>query len=135
MCHRPSLNEYGKIYYYNCLIKVGNARLGEFDLHSICPKTPAPHYQPIERKKMKGVEDKMGASSLGNKKSLAILLKPARPAPSNAGSAGSFHRDTERVIIVLRTCMVVQTIIVLVMLAFNFIPQRSHYPNLAEDRV
>ena len=34
--------------------KVGNARLGESDLHPICPKTPTPQYQPIERNKRKG---------------------------------------------------------------------------------
>ena len=33
--------------------------LGESDTHSISPKTPAPQYQPIDRKKRKGkkVED------------------------------------------------------------------------------
>ena len=33
------------------LKKIGNARLGEGDCHPISPKTPAPHYQPIEEKK------------------------------------------------------------------------------------
>ena len=28
--------------------KVGNAMLGESDLHPISPKTPAPQYQPKE---------------------------------------------------------------------------------------
>ena len=32
------------------LKKVGNAWMGESDLHPISPKTPAPEYQPIERK-------------------------------------------------------------------------------------
>ena len=36
------------------LKKIGNARLGEGDCHPISPKTPAPHYQPIEEKKRKG---------------------------------------------------------------------------------
>ena len=36
------------------LKKIGNARLGEGDYHPISPKTPAPHYQPIEEKKRKG---------------------------------------------------------------------------------
>ena len=31
-----------------------NARPGERDWHPISPKTPAPHYQPIEEKKRKG---------------------------------------------------------------------------------
>ena len=39
--------------------KVGSARLRESDVHPISPKTPAPQYQPIDRKKRKGkrVED------------------------------------------------------------------------------
>ena len=36
------------------LKKIGNARPGEGDCHPISPKTPAPHYQPIEEKKRKG---------------------------------------------------------------------------------
>ena len=36
------------------LKKVGSARLTESDMHPISPKTPAPQYQPIERKKRKG---------------------------------------------------------------------------------
>ena len=38
--------------------KVGSARLNN-DVHPISPKTPAPQYQPIDRKKRKGkrVED------------------------------------------------------------------------------
>ena len=41
------------------LKKVGSARLREIDVHPINPKTPAPQYQPIDRKKRKGkrVED------------------------------------------------------------------------------
>ena len=41
------------------LKKFGSARLGESDIHPISPKTPAPQYQPIDRKKRKGkrVED------------------------------------------------------------------------------
>ena len=30
------------------LKKIGNARPGEGDWHPISPKTPAPHYQPID---------------------------------------------------------------------------------------
>ena len=33
------------------LKKIGNARPGEGDCHPISPKTPAPHYQPIEKKR------------------------------------------------------------------------------------
>ena len=35
------------------LKEVGSARLRESDLHPISPKTPAPQYQPIDRKKRK----------------------------------------------------------------------------------
>ena len=34
--------------------KIVNERQGEGDWHPISPKTPAPHYQPIEEKKRKG---------------------------------------------------------------------------------
>ena len=33
------------------LKKVGTARLKESDVHPVSPKTPAPQYQPIDRKK------------------------------------------------------------------------------------
>ena len=33
--------------------KVSSARLGEGDILPISPKTPAPQYQPIDRKKRK----------------------------------------------------------------------------------
>ena len=36
------------------LKKVSSARLGESDIHPISLKTPAPQYQPIDRKKRKG---------------------------------------------------------------------------------
>ena len=41
------------------LKKDGSARVRESDVHPISPKTPAPQYQPIDRKKRKGqrVED------------------------------------------------------------------------------
>ena len=41
------------------LKKVGSARLRESDVHPISPKTPAPQYQPVDRKKRQGkrVED------------------------------------------------------------------------------
>ena len=39
--------------------KIGSARLRESDIHPISPKTPAPQYQPIDKKKrkVKKVED------------------------------------------------------------------------------
>ena len=41
------------------LKQISSARLGQSDIHPISSKTPAPQYQPIERKKRKGkrVED------------------------------------------------------------------------------
>ena len=36
------------------LKEVGSARLRDSDIHLISPKTPAPQYQPIDRKKRKG---------------------------------------------------------------------------------
>ena len=49
------------------LLKVGNARVGESDLHPISPTILAPQYQPIEKEKRMGkiIEDEKGASSLG----------------------------------------------------------------------
>ena len=50
--------------YYHCLWgqlllllllkEVGSARLGKSDQFPVSPKTPAPQYQPIDRKKRKG---------------------------------------------------------------------------------
>ena len=51
---------------------------------------------------------KKGASSLANKKALALLLKPASPTLSNTGSLRSFHRDTDMGIKVLPYCEVLQ---------------------------
>ena len=36
------------------LKEVGSARLRESDIHPISPKSPAPQYQPIDRKKKNG---------------------------------------------------------------------------------
>ena len=36
------------------LKEVGSERLGGADLHPIIPQTPAPKYQPLDRKKRKG---------------------------------------------------------------------------------
>ena len=46
--------EVGKKRLLLLLKKVGSARLRESDLRPISPKTPAPQYQPIDRKKRKG---------------------------------------------------------------------------------
>ena len=47
------------------LKKVSSARLGESDIHPISPKTPAPQYQSIDRKKRKRkrVEQLVGRGS------------------------------------------------------------------------
>ena len=49
------------------IIKRGRQCKARSDSHPISLKTPAPHYQPIDRKKRKGkkVEDEKGLSSLG----------------------------------------------------------------------
>ena len=57
------------------LKKVGGARLGESDIHPISAKTPAPQYQPIDRKKRKGkrVEDySRDGEAQANKEALAL---------------------------------------------------------------
>ena len=81
------------------LKRVGSARLRESDIHHISPKTPAPQYQPIDRKKRKGkrVEDyTRDRAASANKEALALLLKPASPTPSYTGFVRSFQRDTEK---------------------------------------
>ena len=58
--------------------------LRESAIHPISPKTPAPQYQPIDRKKRKGkrVEDySRDRAAKANQKALALLLKPASPTP------------------------------------------------------
>ena len=50
----PSLQTVSMQLLLLLLKKIGNARPGEGDWHPISPKTPAPHYQPIEEKKRKG---------------------------------------------------------------------------------
>ena len=45
---------YSKIILLLLLLKkVGSARLRERGIHLLSPKTPAPQYQPIDRKKRK----------------------------------------------------------------------------------
>ena len=45
--------------------------------------------------KDKTVGDKKERTDHANRKTLALLLKPASPTPSNTGSLRSFQRDTE----------------------------------------
>ena len=108
---RHILNEWSLLLLLLLLKKVGSARLRERDIHPISPKTPPSQYQPIDRKKRKGkrVEDYCrDRVASGNKKALALLLKPASPTPSNTGLARSFQRDTERWMKVLLYCEVLQ---------------------------
>ena len=91
------------------LKKVSSARLGENDIHPISPKTPAPQYQPIDRKKTKGkrVEDySRDRAASANKEALALLSKPASPTTSKTELARSFKMDTEKGIKVLLYCKV-----------------------------
>ena len=87
------------------LNEVGSAIMRESDIHPISPKTPAPQYQPIDRKKRKGkmVQDySRERAAWANKKALALLLKPASRTPLNTLSVRSFQRDTARGTKVLR---------------------------------
>ena len=93
------------------LKKVGSARLRESEIHPISPKTPAPQYQHIDRNKRKGKREEdnsRDSAAYANKETLALLLKPASPTPSNTGLAISFQRDTEKGIKVLLYCKVLQ---------------------------
>ena len=86
------------------LKEFSNVRQGESRLHSISPKTPAPQYKPIERKKWNGNSRRQKGSEhldRANKKALALLFKLASATASNTGAARSFHRDSEKEIKVL----------------------------------
>ena len=62
-----------------------------------------PTYRQKEEKGKKSTRlYSRGRAAWANKKTLALLLKPASPTPSNTASARSFWRDTERGIKVLR---------------------------------
>ena len=93
------------------LKKVSSARLRESGIHPISLKTPAPQYQPIDRKNRKGkkvADYSRDRAASANKEALALLLKPASPTPSNMGLARLFERDTEKGIIILLYCKVLQ---------------------------
>ena len=78
---------YNNDYYY--YYKKSAVQGWERVIHPISPKTPAPHYQPIDIKKRKGkiVKDySSDRAAYANKEALlALLLKPANPTPSNTG--------------------------------------------------
>ena len=74
-------------------IKAGRERLTLYQSEDPTPATPT-HRMKEEKGKTGG--DKKGASSLANKKPLAVLLKPASPTSSNMGSLRSFPRDTDK---------------------------------------
>ena len=48
------------------------------------------------------------SEQLSNKKSLALLLRPASPTPSNTESLRLLHRDTDKGTKVLLYCEVLQ---------------------------
>ena len=94
------------------LKEVGSTRLREGDIHPISPRTPAPQYQPKDRKKRTAqieiVEDNSrDTAPLANKKALVLLFKSASLTPSNTGSARSFQMDTKMAIKILRYCEVI----------------------------
>ena len=92
------LGNYPMVLYPLLLLllkKVSSERLRESDIYPISPKTPAPQYQPIDRKKRKGkiAEDySRDRTAKVNKKSLALLLKNATPTPLNMGLANHSRR-------------------------------------------
>ena len=45
--------------------------------------------------KINGKQEKKGRETNATAKISVLLLKPANPTPSNAGSPTSFHRDTD----------------------------------------
>ena len=67
-------------------------------------KDPNPTIPTHGRKEKIGktVGDKKWSKQLGQKRELALLLKPTSPTPSNTGSARSLQRDTERIIKILQ---------------------------------
>ena len=67
-----------------------------------------PTQPPMEGRKYKIVGDRKERADHANRKTLALLLKPASPTPSNTGSLRSFQRDTERSTKVLRYWEVLQ---------------------------
>ena len=81
----------------------------ESDIHPISSKTPAPQYQPIDRKKRNGKildEYSRDRAASANKKELTLLLKPVSLTLTNTGLARSFQRDSGRGINVQLYCEV-----------------------------
>ena len=89
------------------IIKKGRQCQAEREwIHPISPKTPAPQYQPIDRKKRNGikVEDySRDRAAKAHKEALALLLKPTSHSPSNTGLVRSFQSDIEKGIKVMLT--------------------------------
>ena len=72
------------------LKEAGSARLRESDVHTNSPKTAAPQYQAIDRKKRKGkIEEgySRDRAANANKKALGLLLKSESSTPSKTGWA------------------------------------------------
>ena len=72
------------------LKKVGSARLRESGIHPISPKTPAPQYQPIDRKKKKGkkVEDYSRDSVAAQAVRWSCELQPSLHCSVQRGAQG-----------------------------------------------
>ena len=99
---RTKINYLHKKVLLLLLKKVGSARLTESGIHPISPKTLAPQYQPIDRKKRKGkrVED--------YNRDLFPAHETHQSNTIEYGLARSFQRDTEKGIKVLLYCKVLQ---------------------------
>ena len=70
---------------------------GQEKVRTLSVQRPQPHTtNPCKEETGKLVRDKKERADHANRKALALLLKPASPTPSKAGSLRSFQRDTER---------------------------------------
>ena len=78
------------------LIGVCCVRLEESE-NTLSVQKPEPHtINPRKEEKDKTAGVKKERADHDNRKSFALLLKPASPTPSETGSLRSFQRDTER---------------------------------------
>ena len=90
------------------LNKIGNASPGEGDWHPISPKTPAPHYQPIEEKKRRENSWRQKRrEQLGQQKGIRPALETHQSHTIEYG-VNQIVPDTERGIKVMRYCEVLQ---------------------------
>ena len=66
--HKYLLYESPLEFFYYYFKNVGNARLGESNLHYISPKTPAPQYKHEERRERKNSRRRNGSEQLTSMK-------------------------------------------------------------------